>query len=142
MKSLQKQSYGATIFAVIPTASYHPSVCYMTLWHHKHSNGYQCDTSHLYTSMSAIQCPCFSFCSWPEQHFFFIQSANNSPVGAVLASSWFIFVPYNILIVYCKAKYLTVKIDFLYLLNTKIKVVTYHFFIQRQTKQGQPKSTK
>ena len=43
--------------------------------------------------------------------FFFNQSANNSPVGAVLASSWFIFVPYNILIVYCKAKYLTVKID-------------------------------
>ena len=111
MKSLQKQSYGATIFAVIPTASYHPSVCYMTLWHYKHSNGYQCDTSHLSTSMSAIQSPRFSFCSQPEQPFFFSQSANNSPVGAVLANSWFIFVPVNILIVYCKAKYLTIKID-------------------------------
>ena len=41
----------------------------------------------------------------------FFSFLNNSPVGAVLASSWFIFVPYNILIVYYKAKYLTVKID-------------------------------
>ena len=67
----------------------------------------------LHIAVSHPESLCF-FYSWTEQSFFFSQSANNSPVGAVLASSWFIFVPYNILIVYYKAKYLTVKIDVFY----------------------------
>lgn len=119
MKSLQKQSYGATIFAVILTTSYHPSFCYMTLWRHKNSNAHLCGTSHLCTSLSVIQSPCISFTVGLNSLSSLASQQNNSPVGAVLASSWFIFVPYNILIVYCKAKYLTVKIDIFILLYKK-----------------------
>ena len=60
----------------------------------------------------------------------FFSFLNNSPVGAVLASSWFIFVPYNILIVYYKAKYLTVKID-VFILPYKKRVIK---IVLKQTK--------
>ena len=111
MKSLQKKSYDATIFAVILTASYPPTVCYMTLWCHKHSNAHPCGTSHLCTSLSVIQSPCVSFTVGLNSLSYLASQQTTVLSVRYWQAVGLFFVPYNILIVYCKAKYLTVKID-------------------------------